>query len=185
MNEQRNQLNIQLQRPNNYDNKAWKAYWKEQGQPWRTEPEIDMERQRYLSERRSITSNIEESIYPFKNIKLSRADVEWLLSTHENGRGPVDWSDEGQREREGPDLRGADLRQADLSNLPLSRMLGGLLNDGWSVATAEQRSAAAVQLERASLYISHLEGACLAGAYLEQADLVTGSQPSWRSVGGK
>jgi hypothetical protein len=40
------------QRPINDDKELWKAYWKAQGQPWRTEPEIDMERQKYLTERR-------------------------------------------------------------------------------------------------------------------------------------
>ena len=37
-----------LQRPANDDKEAWKAYWKAQGQQWRTEPEIDVERQLYL-----------------------------------------------------------------------------------------------------------------------------------------
>src|SRR5437588_3701304 len=100
-----------VQRPPNDDTKAWKAHWKAQGQPWRTEPEIDAERQQYLAERRSITPDIEKGIYPFKDIKLSRADVEWLLATHENGRGPVKWSDERQHERDGLDFRGADLRR--------------------------------------------------------------------------
>jgi hypothetical protein len=79
------------QRPGTNDPKAWRAYWEAQGQLWRTEPEIDIERQRYLAERRAITPDIEQSIYPFKGIKLSRGDVEWLLATHENGRGPVSW----------------------------------------------------------------------------------------------
>src|SRR5260370_41634243 len=92
--------------------------WKAQGQSWRTEPEIDLERQQYLAERRSITPDIARGIYPFRDIALTRADVEWLLATHENGRGPVDWSDESQRGREGIDLRGADLRGAPLHNLP-------------------------------------------------------------------
>jgi hypothetical protein len=52
-------------------------------------------------------------------VKLSRADVEWLLATHENGRGPVDWSDERQRKREGLDLGGANLCHTDLSHVPL------------------------------------------------------------------
>ena len=30
-----------LQRPTTSDSEAWKAYWKAQGQPWHTEPEID------------------------------------------------------------------------------------------------------------------------------------------------
>src|SRR2546428_1738646 len=101
------------QRPTTNEPKAWKTYWEAQGQPWRTEPEIDIERQKYLAERRSITPNIEKGIYPFKDIKLSRADVEWLLATHDGGCGPVVWDDKRDRGREGLDLRGADLRQAD------------------------------------------------------------------------
>jgi hypothetical protein len=88
-----------VQRPINDDREAWKAYWKTQGQPWRTEPEIDAERKIYLTERREINPNIEQGIYPFKDIMLSRADVEWLLTTHENGKGPIDWRDENQRKR--------------------------------------------------------------------------------------
>jgi len=96
-----------LQRPPNDDKEVWKAYWKKQGQPWRTEPEIDEERQKYLAERRVITPDIKQGIYPFKDIKLNRADVEWLLATYENGRGPVDWSNEKSlHERIGLDLRG-------------------------------------------------------------------------------
>ena len=66
------------QRPANEDTEAWKAYWKTQDQPWRTEPEIDMERQAFLDERRNITPDVEQGIYPFKDIepKLTRADVE-------------------------------------------------------------------------------------------------------------
>src|SRR5947209_784466 len=95
-----------LPRLSTEDAEARKAYWKAQGQPWRTEPEIDIERQKYLASRRLIPPNIEQGIYPFKNVKLNRADVEWLLSTHESGglQGPVDCSDERQREREGLDL---------------------------------------------------------------------------------
>jgi hypothetical protein len=37
------------------DNQAeWKIYWEQEGQPWRTDPEIDAERQKYLTERRAI-----------------------------------------------------------------------------------------------------------------------------------
>ncbi|MBV9259112.1 MAG: hypothetical protein JO215_13945, partial [Ktedonobacteraceae bacterium] len=76
---------------------AWIHYWQEQGQPWRTEPEIDLDRQAFLSMQRMITPDIERGRYPFKDIKLGRADIEWLLVTHEQGRGPVDWRDEQQR----------------------------------------------------------------------------------------
>src|SRR5947199_914183 len=109
MSEQDGRQASTLQRPTTNDPKVWKAYWKAQGHPWRTEPEIDAERQKYLNERRAIKTNIREDTYPFKGIKLNRADVEWLLATHENGRGPINWSDESQREREGLDLRGTDL----------------------------------------------------------------------------
>ncbi len=110
-----------VQHPTNDDIEAWKAYWKAQGQSWRTEPEIDLARQKYLAERRSIKPDWKQGIFPFKDIKLNRSDVEWLLATHEDGHGPVDWNDDSQREREGLDLRGANLDQANLSDLPLAR----------------------------------------------------------------
>src|SRR5438874_341253 len=115
-----------LQRPTTDDPEAWKTYWKVQGWPWRTEPEINAERQKYLAERRSIKPDIEKGIYPFSGEKLSRADVEWLLATHENGRGPVDWNIENQRGRSGLDVRGADLRFVDLKELPLACLQGSL-----------------------------------------------------------
>ena len=100
MSEQDGRQASTLQRPTSFDPEAWKVYWEKQGQPWRTEPEIDTERQTYLHERRNtIKPNIAKGIYPFKGIKLNRADIEWLLVTHENGRGPVDWNDIEQRWR--------------------------------------------------------------------------------------
>jgi hypothetical protein len=160
------------QRPHNDDKKAWNTYWKAQGQPWRTEPEIDAERQKHLTERRSITPDIEKGIYLFKDMRLSRADVEWLLATLENGRGAVDWNDENQREREGLDLRGANLRQENLSGLPLARMRGGLTYGVvWFYATDEQRNMAAVQLQEADLTGAQLQKAHLTEAQLQEADL--------------
>jgi hypothetical protein len=58
-------------RPLNDDKEAWSAYWIHQGQSWRTEPEIDSERQKYLDERRQITPEMKVGIYPFKDIKLT------------------------------------------------------------------------------------------------------------------
>src|SRR5437588_13108462 len=113
-----------LRRPANDDKKAWGAYWEAQGQPWRTQPEIDLKRQKHLAERRKITPDIIQGNYPFKGIKLSRADIEWLLATHENGCGPVDWNDGSQRKREGIDVRGADLSQVNLNFLPLTCLRG-------------------------------------------------------------
>ncbi len=159
-------------RPAPDDHDAWRAYWKEQGQPWRTEPEIDEKRQEYLAERRIVPPDIEHGIYPFKDVKLNRADVEWLLATLD-GRGPVDWGDGGQGRRHGLDLRGADLRGAHLNSLPLTRMQGGLkIFDQFSNRYSKsKRDAAAVHLERANLFGTHLEGADLFGAHLEGANL--------------
>jgi len=158
------------QRPDTQDRDAWHSYWKERRQPWRTEPDIDPERQAYLAERRAIKPDLEQGIYPFKDIKLNRADVEWLLATHMNGRGPVDWHEFRLFARAGIDLRGADLRGADLRHLPLAHMLGGL---SWQERnrTPERREMAAVHLEGAILSWAHLEGAELYMAYLSRADL--------------
>lgn len=153
------------------DRDAWSTYWIAQGQPWRTEPEIDPKRQTELAQRRTVAPDLERGVYPFKGMKLSRADIEWLLATHENGRGPVDWGDESQREREGLDMRGADLRQVDLQYLPLARMQGGLYRDARALATAEQYEMATVHLEGADLSKAHLEGASLFRAHLEEARL--------------
>ena len=85
INQQTDKPTPALQRPAHDDPEAWKAYWKERGQPWRTEPEIDAVRQAFWTERRSIPPDIKQGIYPLKDLKLSRADVEWLLATHEHG----------------------------------------------------------------------------------------------------
>src|SRR2546425_7134033 len=138
---------------------------------WRTEPEIDAERQKFLAERLTITPDIQRGRYPFKGVKLTRADIEWLLITHEGGRGPVDWNDVQQRSRIGLDLRGADLRRVDLRNLPLTRMRSGLTRDEWNLTTLEQRYMAGVHLQGADLSEAHLEGAILEGAYLDGATL--------------
>ncbi len=160
-----------LQQPAKDDKEAWRAYWKANGQSWRAEPEIDVERQLYLERSCNIEPDEKEGIYPFRGVKLNRADVEWLLASHENGRGPVDWSDESQREREGLDLRGADLRHEDLSALPLAKLLGGIswiVEEDW---TEEQQIMAAVLLEGTNLRWAHLEGANLNRAQLKGVNL--------------
>ena len=171
MNEQTSSAATQLHRPTTQDRTAWCTYWQAKGQEWRTEPEIDEKRQIYLEKCRSIIPNINQNIYPFKEVKLSRADVEWLLATHENGLGPVNWVDRLQRNRQGLDLRGADLRQVDLSCLPLAGMCGGLTSEEWQTATIEQYTAARMHLEKAYLSKTRLEGATLYGVHLDQANL--------------
>ncbi|SRR6266496_995943 len=160
-----------LQHPTTNDRDAWRTYWKTCGQSWRTEPEIDPERQKFLTQRLGVVPNIEKGIYPFKEMKLDRADVEWLLATHDNGQGPINWDDEHQRSREGLDLRGADLSDTSLRNLPLAKLQGGLTRDNWSRATPEQRHMAAIHLERAILTYAHLEGSILTHAHLQGVDL--------------
>jgi uncharacterized protein YjbI with pentapeptide repeats len=161
-----------LHHPAVSDKEAWQAYWEAQGQLWRTEPEIDAERQTYLVERQNIIPNITQGMYPFKDIKLNRADVEWLLATFDGGRGPISASEEIARHTRGLDLRGADLRGVDLNRLPLVQIRGGLSIDAWYHATHEQREAAAVHLEGANLTGADLTRASLRSAHLEGADLV-------------
>lgn len=175
-------MSEQPQRPADDDRAAWSVYWQARGMPWRTEPEIDEPRQHELAERRAIPPDIERGIYPFRDergsIRLYRADIEWLLATHESDgmRGPVDWSDESQRGRRGLDLRGADLHGEMLRYLPLARTFGGWLLDEAPEPTPEQLEAAAVHLEGADLRggferSAHLEGARFTGAHLEGASL--------------
>src|SRR6266446_3390876 len=160
---------LQLVRPTTDDRTAWGAYWQEQNQPWRTEPEISPRRQAELEKRRALVPDVKKGIYPFKGMKLDRADVEWLLATYAGG--PVKWSDEKEREREGLDVRGADLQHVNLHRLPLTRLRGGLTFDEWLKATEEQRSSAVVLMRGANLSEVQLEGANLSGAQLEGAYL--------------
>lgn len=146
-----------LQRPDPDDHAGWMLYWETLGHPWRTEPEISKDRQAYLTQRRNIVPDIKHGIYPFKDIQLNRADIEWLLATHEDGRGPIDWNNEIQRGREGLDLRGADLKGVDLHSLPLARIHAGLTRGEQIEATHEQRHQAVIHLEQANLAFARLK----------------------------
>jgi uncharacterized protein YjbI with pentapeptide repeats len=148
------------------DRAAWRAWWSARGQPWRQEPEVAAERAHVLAQRRGVAPNIGQGVYPFAGQTLTRADVEWLLATHEDQRGPIDWSDEAQRTRDGLDLRGADLRRVDLRGLPLARLRGGAAG-----GTDEQQEQAAIRLDGANLAGAQLQGAELRQAHLESADL--------------
>src|SRR6266849_4264181 len=134
------------------------------------ENRIEIARQEQLTRCLATTPDVTRGIYPFKGMKLSRADIEWLLTTYENGRFPQVGSDE-QQNRRGLDLRGADLRYADLHALPLAHMRGSLTYEEWDKATTEQRAAAAVLLTEADLSEAHLQGAALKWSHLEQAYL--------------
>jgi uncharacterized protein YjbI with pentapeptide repeats len=149
----------------------WHVFWASQDQRWRTEPEISTERQAELSTYLSVQPDVERGVYPFRRIKLNRADVEWLLANHEDRRGPVDYNDPSQRERSGLDLRGADLSYAQLQNLPLARTVGDVTWHIWNNLTEKQHRMAAMQLQHADLKGAHLEAARLEYANLEGADL--------------
>lgn len=137
---------------------------------WRTKLEISLERQKELDTLRAEADPLNGK-YPFAGVKLDRADIEWLLVTHENGRGPVDWNDPEQHQRKGLDLRGADLSGIDLSRLPLAGMIGGLTLKAWREAPFREREALAVNLNEAYMLETHLEGAILRSAHLERAYL--------------
>lgn len=168
-------MHSSTQRPHNDDRPAWITYWKQIGQPWRTEPEIALERKNFLFERTRLDPDLEHGMFPLRDVepRLTRADIEWLLATHESGGliGPVDWSNEAHWKRKGPDLRGAHLQGQDLSNLPLACIFGGLAGDQWISASPELRLQAAVVLEDASLQGAQLQFARLAGANLLRANL--------------
>jgi uncharacterized protein YjbI with pentapeptide repeats len=150
---------------------GWNAHWAERGQPWRTEPEIDERRQAELAARRATAPDVVHGDYPFKGIRLERADIEWLLATHDDGRGPVDPHSESQRDRVGLDLRGSDLSHAVLSGLPLARTGGDAGRLGLQDMTQEQRRMAAIDLRGARLVDTHLEASCLDYANMAKADL--------------
>ncbi|MBA3823933.1 MAG: pentapeptide repeat-containing protein, partial [Ktedonobacterales bacterium] len=156
---------------NNSDGDGWKAHWVTLKQPWRTEPEISTLRQSELERRRrDIEPHIEKGRYPFREVRLSRADVEWLLATHEDGRGPVTLADLAQKDHIGIDLRGAKLEKVDLSGLPLTRMLGGLTHEERRKSTHLQRHMAAINLEEANLDRCPLQQAALGRARLQHAN---------------
>ncbi len=157
--------------PTTDERAEWKAYWNAQGQPWRTEPQIEKKRQKFLTERLTIVPNIEQSVYPFADVTLTRADVEWLLANHEDGCGPIDWSDEQQHRREGLDLRGARLDGENLSHLPLARLRTGITWIEWNSLTPEQIDRAAAHMQRVNLREAHLEGAILCHTNLQGAAL--------------
>jgi len=167
------------------DQRELAAHWAVQGQPWRTEPEIDADRQQTLSERLATPIDILAGRFPFAEFTLTRADIEWLLATHEDGRGPViwahepvrigDWGVDPTRVRWGLDLRGAMLAGVDLRGLPLARLRAGLTaEESWKAPFAQVESMSAragANLSGADLRGAQLHGAVLRNAMLDDADL--------------
>ena len=65
------QLFVSSECPDANDREAWRVYWHERGQSWRTESEIDEKRQAELTRHRAIVPDIKQGIYPFRDIKLN------------------------------------------------------------------------------------------------------------------
>lgn len=147
---------------------AWPIYWQGQGQPWRTEPEIEQTRQEELTALRTTVASIEQSLYPFKDKKLSRADIEWLLA---HPLEDLTTSNDPPVHKR-LDLRGADLSYVNLSKLPLLRLQAGLTLEEDRHATIEQSRVAAATMEGADLSDAHLEGADLSRVILNQGVLL-------------
>lgn len=148
MSEQDNGQVTTLPRPTTDDREDWIAYWKQQGQPWRIQPEISKDRQTYLAKCLAAQPDTKQGRYPFKKVRLNRADIEWVL-----GQKISDFN-----------LTEADLRGANLENLPLKEV-------DFGSAHLEGANLVGAHLEGASLLRAHLEGANLVRAHLEGADL--------------
>ncbi len=136
---------------------------------WCIEPQIDSERQLYLADHRSIAANDESGIYPFRDVRLSRADVEWLLVTDQDRPEPVGLRNGCARAE--LDLRGALLQQVNLSNLPLAGLLGGRNWLVYPTSTEQPGDYASIHLEGADLSGAQLEESFLGGAYMEECCL--------------
>jgi uncharacterized protein YjbI with pentapeptide repeats len=149
------------ERPTDAGRDTWRMYWQDRGMPWRTEPEVEEARQQYLAERRAVTPDIEQGIYPFHDedgaITLTRADVEWLLATQPGGVGL--------------DVRGADLRGQDSSRLPLVQLRGGLGVEEYVHSVGRRGEREAVHLEQANLQEALLHQAALCQAHMDGANL--------------
>lgn len=169
---------------------TWNGYWtKEHSQPWRTEPEIVVPRRQFLRRKRAIEPVIEKSIYPFRGIKLDRADIEWLLETLESGGmiGPVDWSDPKQWQRQGIDLTYANLAGVDLRRLPLAKaklFAASLEQSDLRVADLRGANLTDAILRNADLGDANLEGALLVDADLRGAIFAPGDNLRWANLWG-
>lgn len=139
--------------------------------PWRTEPEIIPERKEQLVRRLKTATDVKQGIYPFKGMKLSRADIEWLLAQYTKNGESTTMLGEGEERQWGLDLRGADLRNIDLHGLPLKSLRGSLTREERDEVAEEQHVTATVLLSGADLSEAHLEQAELCGVHLEKASL--------------
>ena len=174
---------IQQPQPDPGPVRDWEAHWKAQGQPWRRESEIDVERQQFL--RQQLDSEIEK-IAPFDGISLGRADLEWLGRRHQEksvGKEIQPYKltlqssilsavDCGHLPLEGVDFRGAQLEGADFYRAQLKgASFGGAVLEGAGFQSAQLEGAdfRGAKLEGADFYGAQLEGADFRGATISNA----------------
>ncbi len=167
--------------------------------PWQTEPEIDPDRQQELTNCLRLDPDPAQHRYPFKDAKLSRADVEWLLLQHR--RHTTDRAT-NPRSREnrwhtGLDLRGAILCDLNLRDLPLAGTLFGAHLVGrddpeWKDLNERGREHPYLTEDKdeqtkpgaaADLRCVDLRGADLRDSHFTQADL-RGANLGWEEVPG-
>ncbi len=99
-------------------------------------------------------------MYPFKGVRLSHGDVEWLLAREEQRSAelsPHDGKGRNLHKSFELEVRGVDLSQVNLSDLPLMRLHAGLSLEEGRHATVEQ-SRAAANLAKADLSNAQLQG---------------------------
>src|SRR5262245_31921003 len=137
-------------------------YWRSPDQRWRTRARIDPVRERVLAHCLTITPDVKKGIYPFKEVRLSRPDVEWLVTSS----GVMNLLSEDTTQRNSYlDLRAADLRGMVLEFLPLPGLLGGLGISAWNSSSVADREMAAAHMEQVVLNNTYLAGAHLCGAH--------------------
>jgi len=122
-------------------------------------PDADEYYQKYLAKLRDIVPTIRRNTYPFKGIRLTRANIEALLKVHRHWQVSEDQNNQHQSKLQKLDLRGADLHKLDLRGLPLKEI-------DFSGANLRGVHLEEADLSEVKLRCTHLEGANLSKANL-------------------
>ena len=143
------------QQPDTDDPEAWQAYWDARGMRYRRDPEISEDRQAAFTQLQQLRSDA-----PFREIELSRADVEWLFWNSRTNRT----NGEGETESIAKKL---GLESFELGFGPDPDLTGAVFIN----AKLDYLYYPAAKLQNASFYEGNLEFAFLVGADLRNADL--------------
>ncbi|HCG00446.1 MAG TPA: hypothetical protein DEV93_07855 [Chloroflexi bacterium] len=134
---------------------------------WRRNAPVSKVRQAEL-EHLHQSRNEKKGTSGFEAVKLTRADVEWLLESYDNGRGPI--LDVSSDKRRGLSLAGVVFEGDELSDLPLSR--ADLRGAVFTKANLRRTQLSEANLQGASFYGCDLKGADLSRATLQDAAFV-------------